>query len=241
MCIVLQFLPAAGRDVRSTVVDVFLVDDHLSFRQALAFVLRQEDMRVAAESGTGPELDELLEELPCADVALAHIDDPAGIPAMVERFRRAGCRTPLLILAPRRDVETLAAAAGSDAAGVVTTSAGVDELIRAVRVVVGGGSLMSDRELREVLVFLDERRRKEAAEGAPVLTTRERQILQLLVDGLSARDIDTRLRISPGTRRTHMSNILSKLGVHSQIQAVASALRRGLIQLSDAAEVDPSP
>ena len=99
--------------------------------------------------------------------------------------------------------------------------------------------MLSESELRAVLALLDESERT-VEPGRPVLTTRETEILQLLVEGLSAQEIDLRLRISSGTRRTHMSNILAKLGVHSQIQAVSTALRAGIIQLPPATGVRAS-
>jgi DNA-binding NarL/FixJ family response regulator len=241
MDVVQQVRAALTLQTAPTTIGVLLVDDHVSFRQALALALPNEQFHVAAESGIGSELNGVLDRRPAADVAVVHVGEVAAIPGIVMRFRLVGWDIPLVILAPRRDASVLSTAIQYGAAGVVPTSAGVNDLIEAIRIAGAGGSLLTQAELREVLDVLDLSRGSDTTAAPPMLTVREHEILQLLVDGLSARDIDLRLRISPRTRRTHIAHILAKLGAHSQVQAVTTALREGLIHLPVSGQPDLAP
>ncbi len=119
------------------------------------------------------------------------------------------------------------------AAGVLHKSADVDEILDATRRLAAGETLISSDELVEMLRLAGQSREelREARASIKQLTRREKQVLEALAEGLTNREIAERLHMSVDTERTHMMNILSKLGVHSRLQALLFAARYGLIEL----------
>ena len=106
-------------------------------------------------------------------------------------------------------------------------------MIRNARRVMAGETLISPEELVDMLVLAGQSREEEREARASLeqLTRREMQVLKALAEGLTNKEIAERLHMSVDTERTHMMNILSKLGVHSRLQALLSAARYGLIEL----------
>jgi DNA-binding NarL/FixJ family response regulator len=113
----------------------------------------------------------------------------------------------------------------------------LEEVIGAVRNVLDGGSLLSDAEVADLLRVASRTRQEErvAREATGRLTPREREVLQNLAQGLSNKEIAQRMHVSVETERSHMMNILSKLGAHSRLQALLLAVRYGVV------EIDPPP
>jgi DNA-binding NarL/FixJ family response regulator len=107
------------------------------------------------------------------------------------------------------------------------------EVVGAVGRVLAGETLIPLDEVVELLRFAGRERERELDERALIetLTAREREILQLLADGLDGPTMAARLYISPRTQRNHVANILGKLRVHSQLQAVTFGLRHGIVVL----------
>ena len=107
------------------------------------------------------------------------------------------------------------------------------EVVSAVRRVRAGETLMPLDEVVELLRFAGRRRERELDERRLIesLTPREREVRQLLAAGLDSVAIARRLHISPRTQRNHVANILAKLEMHSQLQAVVFALRHGVVQV----------
>ena len=107
------------------------------------------------------------------------------------------------------------------------------EVVGAVRRVIAGETLIPLDEVVELLRFAGRERERELEERRLIesLTAREREILQLLADGLDGPAMAARLYISPRTQRNHVANILGKLHVHSQLQAVMFGLRHGIVVL----------
>jgi DNA-binding NarL/FixJ family response regulator len=212
---------------------LLLVEDHGSFRQTLAFVLgREADLEVIAQAGS---LAEAREKLDGIDLAIIDIELPDGvgdelIPALLEHNPEAA----VLVLTASVDRSVVARAVAAGAAGVVNKTAGIDEIIAAVRKASRGEPLLSAREAMDLIQRASVER--EAAERArriaQRLTPRERQILQLLADGYGNKEIAMRLHITVETQRTHMVNILSKLDAHSQLQALVLAVRHGIVNVS---------
>jgi DNA-binding NarL/FixJ family response regulator len=110
------------------------------------------------------------------------------------------------------------------------------EVVGAVRRLRAGQTLMPVSEVVELLRFAERRREQEEDDLRALgrLTPREREVLQALADGLDSQQIADRLFISIRTQRNHMSNILAKLGVHSQLQALVFALRHDVVQVGSA-------
>jgi DNA-binding NarL/FixJ family response regulator len=213
---------------------LLLVEDHASFRQTLALVFDQQpDFEVVGQAGSLDEARRLMQgreaDMGVIDLALP---DGEGV-ELIEEFREANPGFAALVLTASLDKATHARAIEAGAAGVLHKSADVDEIMDATRRLAAGETLISSDELVEMLRLAGQTREeeREARESIEQLTRREIQVLEALAEGLTNREIAERLHMSVDTERTHMMNILSKLGVHSRLQALLFAARYGIIEL----------
>ena len=209
---------------------LLLVEDHASLRQTLAFVFDQQpDFEVVAQAGSLEEARQVMRgretDLGVIDLSLP---DGEGV-ELIEDLRDANPLFAALVLTASLDRAEHARAIEAGAAGVLHKSADVDEIMGATRRLAAGETLISPEELAEMLHLAG--RSREARATIEQLTPRELQVLKALGEGLSNREIAERLHMSVDTERTHMMNILNKLGVHSRLQALLFAARYGLIQL----------
>jgi DNA-binding NarL/FixJ family response regulator len=215
---------------------ILLVDDHASFRQTLAFVFDQQpDIEVVAQAGSLAEARRVLEGLenePDLGVIDLSLPDGEGT-ELIKDLREANEDFAALLLTASLDRTDHARAVEAGAAGVVHKSADVDEILDATRRISEGETLLSPEELVEMLRIASQDREEEREARANIeqLTRREREVLQALSEGLSNKEIAERLHMSVDTERTHMMNILSKLGVHSRLQALLFAARHGLVEI----------
>jgi DNA-binding NarL/FixJ family response regulator len=211
-----------------------LVEDHASFRQTLALVFDQEpEFEVVAQAGSLGEARRVMRgreaDLGVIDLALP---DGEGL-ELIEDLREANPLFAALVLTASLDRADHARAVEAGAAGVLHKSADVDEIMDAARRLAAGETLISPEELGEMLRLAGESREEEREARASIeqLTRREIQVLEALAEGLTNKEIAERLHMSVDTERTHMMNILTKLGVHSRLQALLFAARYGLIEL----------
>lgn len=214
-------------------IRILLVDDHASFRQPLAFMLNREpDFTVVAQAGSLAEARSLLNEE--IDVAVVDLVLPDGNGAkLVWDLRTANSHSQVLVLTASVDRRDLARAVEAGASGVMNKSARIEEIISAIRDLSAGEPLMSPRELVDLLRLAVQQREqdRDAELALGRLTPREREVLQALAEGLNDREIGQQLHVSTETVRTHMVNILSKLGVESRLQALVFALRHGAVTI----------
>jgi DNA-binding NarL/FixJ family response regulator len=119
------------------------------------------------------------------------------------------------------------------AAGVLHKSVYTSDVIDAVRRLEAGEALLTANEVGEMLRLADQQRAhdEEVRHAMGSLTPREREVLQALAEGLSDMEMAQRLYISVGTARNHVARILSKLGVHSRLQALVFAARHGVVKI----------
>jgi two-component system nitrate/nitrite response regulator NarL len=213
---------------------LLLVEDHASFRQTLALVFDQQpDFEVVAQAGTLGEARRVMRgreaNLGVIDLALP---DGEGI-ELIEELREVTPDFAALVLTASLDRAEHARAIEAGAAGVLHKSADVDEIMDTTRRLAAGETLISPEELVEMLRLAGQSREEEREARATIaqLTRREMQVLKALGEGLTNKEIAERLHMSVDTERTHMMNILSKLGVHSRLQALLFAARHGLIEL----------
>jgi DNA-binding NarL/FixJ family response regulator len=213
---------------------LLLVEDHASFRQTLALVFDQEpDFEVVAQAGTVEEARQVMENRE-ADLAVVDLSLPDGEGVeLIEELREANPLFAALVLTASLDRAEHARAVEAGAAGILHKSAEVDEILDAARGLAAGETLLSPEELVELLRIAGQSREEEREARASIeqLTRREREVLMALSEGLSNKQIAERLYMSVDTERTHMMNILNKLGVHSRLQALLFAARYGLVEL----------
>ena len=213
---------------------LLLVEDHAAFRQTLALVFDQQpDFEVVAQAGTLGEARRVMRGRK-ADLGVIDLVLPDGEAAeLIEELREANPHFAALVLTASLDRAEHARAIEVGAAGVLHKSADVDEILDAARRLAAGETLISQEELVEMLLIAGQSREEEREARASIeqLTRREMEVLKALAEGLTNKEIAERLHMSVDTERTHMMNILSKLGVHSRLQALLFAARHGLIEL----------
>ena len=213
---------------------ILLVEDHASFRQTLAFVFDQQpEFEVVAQVGTLAEARRAMSGVE-ADLGVIDLSLPDGEgTGLIEELREANPHFAALVLTASLDRSEHARAVEAGAAGVLHKSADVDEILDATRRLGEGETLLSQDELVTLLRLAGQNREEELEARASIeqITPREREVLQALAEGLSNKEIAAKLHMSVDTERTHMMNILNKLGVHSRIQALLFAARHGLVEI----------
>jgi two-component system, NarL family, response regulator NreC len=211
---------------------IAVADDHPLVRQGLRAVLSAEpDFQVVGEAENGLEAAELVERLK-PDALVVDMMMPGLNGLEVTRQVSHRCpHTRVIILSMHADESYVLEALRNGAAGYVLKDSSAAELLQAVRDVVDGRRYLC-RQLSERAIEAY----VEKAEGAVLdiyesLTTREREVLQLAAEGCSSTDIASRLSISPRTAETHRTNLMRKLGLHSQTDLIRYAIRRRVIPL----------
>ena len=213
---------------------ILLVEDHASFRQTLAFVFDQQPgFEVVAQAGTLAEARRAMDGSE-ADLGVIDLTLPDGEGTeLIGELREANPDFAALVLTASLDRMEHARAVEAGAAGVLHKSADVDTILDATRRLGDGEPLLSEDELISLLRLAGQNREEavEARASIEQITPREREVLQKLAEGLSNKEIAARLHMSVDTERTHMMNILNKLGVHSRLQALVFAARYGLVEI----------
>ena len=216
-------------------IRVLLVEDHASFRQALAFMLEREPgFEVAEQVGSLAEArqlnGEVLENVEVAIVDLA-LPDGDGL-ELIEDFSSQPLMTTL-VLSASLEPGRFARAVEAGASGVLHKSTPIKDIVEAVQLLRAGEALLSPAEVVEMLRLVGRERQEELAARQAVerLTPREKQVLEALAEGLESKEIAEKLNVTVETERTHMVNILHKLGVHSRLQALVFAARYGVVRI----------
>jgi DNA-binding NarL/FixJ family response regulator len=216
-------------------IEVLLVDDHRSFRDAVAFMLDQEpDIRVVGQAGSVGDAQVALRLAAHADVAVIDLDLPDGDGAeVIKAFRAINRKGKVLVLSASSDPKDLGRAVEAGAAGILHKSCPISEIVSALRDVHAGTPLLSSEAMVDLLRFVGQEREQARAMQMALsrLTKREVDVLRCLAEGRSDRQIAERLHVSIDTVRTHMVNLLQKLGVDSRLQAVVIGVRSGIINI----------
>lgn len=221
--------------VEQKAASIILIEDHASFRQALAFMFEREpEFSVVAQAGSMQEAREAIERADGADIAVVDLGLPDGDGvALVEEFATSKSGISTLVLSASLEPARFASAVEAGAAGVLHKSASINEIVDAARRLTAGEALISPNEIVEMLRLMSRKRQEEyeVRRAVDKLTRREREVLQALAEGLDSKEIAEKLYITIETERTHMVNILNKLGVHSRLQALVFAARHGLVEI----------
>lgn len=210
-------------------IRVLIVDDHKMFVEGILELLSRETDLVVV--GTARDVEEACRAARglAPDVILMdyRLPDGSGVLA-VSRIREQHSQARIVMVTAIDDVATVVEAIDAGCVGYVTKDKAFAEMVYAVRAAHAGEALIPPAMLARVLSRLNGGRR----DGAARLTLRELQILRMIAQGLANREIADSLTISLHTVRNHVQRIIAKLNAHSKLQAIAVAVRQGLIRQS---------
>jgi DNA-binding NarL/FixJ family response regulator len=208
------------------VVRVLVVDDHSMFATSLALALEQEPgLTVLGTAATLGEARSWVATGPPDVLLIDHrLPDGLGVQAIPE-LKRLAPQMRIVLMSAAVDDAALVAAIENGASGFLSKSATVEDLVQAIRAAAAGEVLVSPALLARLLPRLSRDRLGLGTE----LTPREVEVLEVLSMGLSNSGIARELGISVNTVRNHVQNVLTKLGVHSKLEALAVAVREGII------------
>jgi DNA-binding NarL/FixJ family response regulator len=222
-------------------IKVLIVDDQRTFAEALELALAKEkDMRVVDVVTDGDAaVEAAAQHRP--DVVLMDVAMPgmSGIEA-TRRIKGVEPEAQILILSGYEDDHLLARAVQAGALGLLRKTEAVVDVAHSVRQAHRGETLHGEEEIVGALRRLRHRREQDSTVEKRLarLTPRELEILQAMARGASPEVITRRLDMSPHTLRTHTQNIITKLGVHSKLEALVLAIRHGRVQTLDVTETD---
>ncbi|HEX6257279.1 MAG TPA: response regulator transcription factor [Euzebyales bacterium] len=213
-------------------IRVVIVEDHVSYAQALGAVIDlTEDVEVVGATTSASDATSVVARL-APDVAIVDLDLPGGSGIeVIDGVRRERPSIGCVVLTALTDEAELGRAVEAGAAAVLHKSVDVTELLDVVRRVASGQTVLHAGPTSAWLRTLAAERERgwlaQAIDGS--LTRRERQILRLLAAGQGGPVIAAELGITQDTVQTHVRNLLGKLGVGTRLEAVALALRLGLV------------
>ena len=207
---------------------VLVADDHPLFRDAIErAVRRRPEFQLVGSAADGRAALEAIRRLE-PDVGVLDLRLPGldGV-RILEAVVRDGLPTRILILSASGDPEVVYRAVEAGAAGYVLKEAAGETVLDAISAVARGSTAL-DPELQSAV--FEQIRLHGTADDRPILTAREREVLTLTADGLSARQIADRLIVAVATVKTYQARLYEKLGVSERAAAVAEAMRRGLLE-----------
>lgn len=215
-------------------ISVGITDDQTLMRQGLESLLElSPEVRVAWQAGDGDEaLAKVAADPP--DVLLLDLRMPGrdGI-ATLEALRERGSQVPVLVLTTFDDDELVLRALRAGARGYLLKDVALQELVRAIRTLASGGTLIQPALTERLLRSIDDRPAPDDFTHLPTpdpLTGRETEILRLLASGFTNREIADALYLAEGTVKNHISALLTKFGVKDRTRAVLRALHLGLLE-----------
>lgn len=205
-------------------IRLLIADDHSILRQGLKRILEEEpDMDVVGEASTGKAAVELTHSLE-PDVVILDVSmpDQNGIESM-EQIASSSSKSRVLILSVHRERAVVGAAISAGASGYLPKDSLDTDLLGAIRIIHGGGSVFS-ADVTRILAQRDEERTPKLS----LLTTRETEVFHLLAEGKTAREVADQLCISPKTVHTHRQHILDKLGFRNLAELIRYAVENEL-------------
>lgn len=213
-------------------IKVLLVDDHAVVVKGLQFFLRmQSDIEVVGEAVNGKDALRIMPELK-PDVVLMDLLMPEmnGIEA-TRRIRQIYPETKVIMLTSFSEQDQVVPAIKAGANGYLLKDVQPDELVEAIRGVYHGKAQLHPRVTEHLMTHLADNAPEPAADS-PIesLTPRELEVLRLIALGKSNKEIAGEVHITEKTVKTHVSNLLAKLGLHARTQAAIYAIKHGLAE-----------
>jgi two-component system, NarL family, nitrate/nitrite response regulator NarL len=209
-------------------VTVLVADDHPIYREGIVRAIKDRpDLELVGEAADGREALEQIKELgpqvAVLDIRMPGLDGTQVLSAL----RRDGLDTDVLFLSAFMEPELAYKTVASGAKGYLSKESSRQEVCEAIVAIARGGTALAAEAQAGLAAQIQER---ERTGGPPRLTAREREVLQLVSEGLSAPDIGKRIHLSTTTVKSHLHSLYEKLGVSDRAAAVAEAMRRGMLE-----------
>lgn len=217
-------------------IRVAIVDDQALMRDSFSMIIdAQDDLEVVGTAGDGQAGVDLCHQTR-PDVVLMDIRMPVldGIEATSRIVANPTNNTSVLVLTTFDLDDYVYGALQAGASGFLLKDTPAKELVAAVRVVAAGDALLSPSITRRLIEEFAHGRQPAVSAELPELTDREREALELLARGFSNREIATAMFVGEATAKTHVSRLLTKLGVRDRVQAVIVAYETGVVRPGDA-------
>jgi DNA-binding NarL/FixJ family response regulator len=207
-------------------ITVFVADDHQIVREGLKALLERGGFKVVGEAANGQEALKLMETLH-PEVAVLDLAMPLlnGIDTARE-VQRVSAKTKTVILSMHTDSRYILEGLRAGAKGYVMKTHAADDLVRAIREAARGGTYLSP-EVSQAVVQAYQNKTEIPPDP---LSARERQVLQLIAEGKTTKEVATTLDISVKTAETYRTRIMEKLDIHETATLVRYAIRRGVVQ-----------
>lgn len=214
-------------------IEVVLADDHSIVRQGLSAIISQEpDIAVVAEAGNGKEVVDIAKKQQ-PDIFIIDIAMPVlnGLEA-TNQIMRINPKNKIIILSMHDNRVFIEKALGFGIKGYVLKDSAADEIIQAIRAVNKGEYFLSPKISNFVIQdYIDSKGRKVKEKKIIGLTEREREILQLIAEGYTNKEVAGHFKISLKTAFAHRNNIMQKLGIHRQADLIRYALKEGITSI----------
>lgn len=234
--------PSRGEPDAARRIRVFVVDDHAVVRRGMqAYVEMVDDLEIVGEAGDGRQALDRIGSMAAAghapdvvmmDLVMPRLDGITATSALTEQHPDID----VVAMTSFSEAEKVQGALQAGAKGYVLKDAEADEVASAIRAAHRGEVYLD----AAVAKRLTESLRAPTARSGEALTEREREVVQLVAEGLANRGIAERLFISERTARTHVSNILTKLGLGSRTQVALWAIRQGIVAHPSRSDLDES-
>jgi len=213
-------------------VTILLADDHQVVRQGLRALLEAEpEFQIIGEAGDGLETMRLVErfkpQVLILDLMMPGVNGLEVTRQIHQRFPE----TAIVVLSMHSNEAYVLEALRNGAAGYVLKETGITDLVRAVREALAGRRYLSPPLSARAIDSYVQKAQAATLDPYETLTTREREVLQLAAQGLTNAEIANRLSISPRTAETHRTNLMRKLELHTQIDLIRFALKRGILPM----------
>jgi DNA-binding NarL/FixJ family response regulator len=211
-------------------IRLLVVDDHAIMRDGIRALLKlQDDIEIVGEAGTGQEaVEKAIETSPdviIMDIAMSGMD---GLEA-TRRILKQNPKAKVVILSQYDDKEYILSAIKAGSSGYVPKRALGSDLVSAIRAVYRGESFLYPSAAAALIQ--DYRHHAQEGDSYEELTPREREILKLIADGHTSREIAEMLVISLKTVMGHRTKIMEKLGIHNRTELIKYAMRKGVVSL----------